>query len=292
MRLASPASDTLNRLWLPRLSLSACVRAVLSRNTVGRALSDEQRLNYFPATPLCSLSWWFVGESRRLDFGTPRNPGAANTPMPGRVVFGGPHNQPSVSWCPGPAHGMMLMLMPDALHALTGISPSDYLNGLVDARRVLPRDWLQMCTAVQEASGDDARVALIENFLDGLWQAARPALPAGSLRYEAWAQGLALRAATSGLGRSLRQVERRIKAWSGQPLRELRGVSRAERAFFEAMALADGERVNFADLAHQSGYADQSHMSRESRRVTGFAPEELRRRIATDEAFWAYRLWQ
>lgn len=187
---------------------------------------------------------------------------------------------------------MMLILMPDALFALTGLSPSDYLNRLVDAASVLPPEWLQMCEAVQEAPDDQARVALIESFLDTRWQAARPPQAGGTLRYEDWAHGLALRAATSGLGRSLRQVERRIKAWSGQPLRELRGLSRAERAFFEAMAADEGERLSLAELAHQTGYADQSHMSRESRRVSGFAPEELRRRIATDEAFWAYRLWQ
>ena len=44
-------------------------------------------------------------------------------------------------------------------------------------------------------------------------------------------------------------------------------------------------------LAQDAGYADQAHLCRETRRVTGFTPEELRRRIDTDEAFWAYRVW-
>jgi AraC-like DNA-binding protein len=287
--IATPSA--IDRLWLPRLSLTACVRAVMSRNTIGVALSDAQRFNYFPATPLCSVSWWFAGESLCLPFNPSATTDGERTPMPGSIVFAGPHNQPSLSWNPGACHGMMVMLMPDALQALTGILPNEYLNQLVDARTVLPASWMEMCQSVQAAPDDDGRVALIEDFLDPLWQAARPGQALRSQRYEDWTHGLALRAATSGLGRSLRQVERRIKLWSGQPLRDLRGVSRAERAFFQAMADADGS-LSLAELATQAGYADQSHMCRESRRVTGFPPEELWRRIASDEAFWAYRLWQ
>ena len=44
------------------------------RSTVGHPLSDAQRLNHFPASPLCSLSWWFEGHSETL---IPRTPGSA-----------------------------------------------------------------------------------------------------------------------------------------------------------------------------------------------------------------------
>jgi AraC-like DNA-binding protein len=110
--------------------------------------------------------------------------------------------------------------------------------------------------------------------------------------YSDWAQSLALRAATSGLGRSLRQVERRIKRWTGQPLRELRGLSRAERAFHDSiMSEKAGIETNWSEVASNTGYADQSHLCRQTRRFTGFPPEELRRRAYTDETFWVYRLW-
>ncbi len=106
------------------------------------------------------------------------------------------------------------------------------------------------------------------------------------------AQGLALHAATSRTGRSLRQIERCIRQWAGQPLRELRGLGRAERAFFEAMALQDAQRPDWSDLAVGEGYSDQSHLCRDSRRITGFTLEQLRKRIATDEGSWPYRIWQ
>ena len=142
-------------------------------------------------------------------------------------------------------------------------------------------------------SNDDARVEYLQDILEPLWQDARPNLPLLLHHYQDWAQALALRAATSLPGRSLRQVERRIKQWAGLPMRELRGFGRAEQAFFKGLeGRESGIKPHWAELAESSGYADQSHMCRETRRITGFTPDNLYRRIAEDEAFWSYRLWQ
>jgi AraC-like DNA-binding protein len=54
---------------------------------------------------------------------------------------------------------------------------------------------------------------------------------------------------------------------------------------------AEGE-LNWAALAAEAGYADQSHLCRESRRVTGFSPAELLRLLQEDERFWVYRVWR
>ena len=288
----APISAALNRLWLPRLSLTGCVRAVMSRSTLGLELTDAQRWNHFPATPLCSITWWFAGHSEMLAPDAPARLDSPRHAPPARIVFAGPHNRPSASWNPGPVHGMMLMLLPDALHLLTGMDTTAWLNRMADVREVLPAPWVALCESVTTAPDDDTRVHMLQDFLDPLWQQARPRLAWNAQRYQDWAQGLALRAATSASGRSLRQVERRIKQWAGQPMRELLGIGRAERAFFEALA-AEGEgRLDWADVAAEGGYADQSHLCRASRRVTGFAPEELRRRIAEDEGFWVYRVWE
>ncbi len=69
------------------------------------------------------------------------------------------------------------------------------------------------------------------------------------------------------VNRSLRQIERRVKAWAGVPMRELRAVSRAERAFL-AVAASDVESaVNWAQIAADTDYADESHLCRETRRL-------------------------
>jgi len=96
----------------------------------------------------------------------------------------------------------------------------------------------------------------------------------------------------SGPGRSLRQLERRIKRWAGLPLRELRGFGKAEQAFFDTIAVdTAGQSVKWADVAAGAVFSDQSHLCRVTRRITGYAPQELYDGIHSEEAFWVYRIW-
>jgi len=280
-------SHAYSRLLLPSPGLAGCVRGLMCRSTLGLALPAEQRFNHYPATPLCSLNWWLEGTAELLAPGAPASLQSPRQTLPVALSLSGPQTMPSITWNPGPARGLMLMLMPDALRRLTGLAPESLMNRTVDAATLLPPSWLAMAAQVAAAPDDAARMARIEAFLRPLWRAERvPALQ----RYAEWAEGLALHAATSAPGRSLRQVERRIRAWAGQPLRELRGLGRAERAFFAGLRAQ--QPPAWAQLALEQGYADQSHLCRESRRITGFSPAELRRRIASDEGFWAYRVWQ
>lgn len=283
------------QLWLPRASLSACLRGTMVRSTLGHTLTDEQRINRFPATPLCSLSWWFEGRSEALVADRPDTMPDLHSPRadyPGRWVLAGPHTRPSTSYCAAPTHAMMVMFMPDALHLLTGLEPETFTNRLVDAQTVLPHDWIAMCEAVQHQPDDAARMDCLEAFLEPRWQACRPTQPLQAQRYGDWTVHLAQRAAMSAAGRSLRQLERRIKRWAGLPLRELRGFGKAEQAFFDIIT-ADAAQgsVKWADVAVGAGYSDQSHLCRVSRRMTGYAPQALYDGIYGEEAFWAYRIW-
>ncbi|MBL8460141.1 MAG: helix-turn-helix transcriptional regulator [Zoogloea sp.] len=289
--LATSLSAARSDLWLPRAALSSCVRAVISRDTRGVSLDEPARYNHFPASPVCSLLWYFSGEAEVLEAHHPAAPDSPCRPLPHRISFCGPFNRPVISRNPGPMHAMMLLLLPDALAQLTGIDPGAFLNRMVPAEEVLDASWMAMCRAVDAAPDDEARLTLIEAFLHPLWQEARPDATSPVRVFSDWSQSLAMRASTSGWGRSLRQVERRIKQWTGQPLRELRGLGRSEQAFFDAVLAGRSGEVNWSDVASSSGYADQSHLSRQTRRITGFPPAELRRRIFADESFWAYRLW-
>ena len=186
----------------------------------------------------------------------------------------------------------MLIVMPDALRAMTGIDAGEHVNRLSPAHEVLDAIWLAMLRSVLEAPNDAARVMLVEDFLDPRWQATRSGAWTSARSYRDWARSLAMRAAMSGLGRSMRQAERCIRAWCGLPLRTLDGLSRAEASFFDALGAHTQGRLNWADVAADAGYADQSHLCRESRRITGFSPQDLLRRIQEDESFWVYRVWQ
>ena len=160
--MASP--DAHARLIVPRVSLASCVRAYITRSTVGVELSPQQRYNHFPATPTCTVCWFMQGSAWR--------PGASQ-PLPGPILFGGPHTGPSVSYNPGPVHGFMLIVMPDALRLMTGIDAGEYVNRVCAAQEVFDAEWQAMFDRVLHAPDDAARVRCIEEFLDPRWQAAR-----------------------------------------------------------------------------------------------------------------------
>jgi len=103
-------------------------------------------------------------------------------------------------------------------------------------------------------------------------------------------RSLATRAAHSAAGASVRQLQRRMRDWTGQSQRDLQLFSRVETAFLHRLHQASGPEASLAAAAAEAGYADQSHMGREIRRVTGLSPARFEERMATDEAFWYYRL--
>ena len=69
----------------------------------------------------------------------------------------------------------------------------------------------------------------------------------------------------------MRNIERRIKARAGLSLRSLLRLRRAEQSFFAA---------------------DQAHLSRDVRGITGHSPGKFLRLLASDdESYWIYRIW-
>lgn len=282
----SPKGATAH-LMAPSLGLASCVRAYVARSTVGVDLLPQERFNHFPASPLCGISWFMHGVA---DVMPDDGRDAAPQRLP-PISFFGPHTRPTVSHNPGPAHGFMLLMLPDALHAMTGVDVTLQVDRQSPLQQVLDADWCQMAQAALQAPDDASRVQMIEAFLLPRWQRARTQGVVPVRSFQDWAEALAVRALASGVGQSLRQAERRVKAWTGQSLRALQVRSRAEATFFQVRQAQDAGPVVWAELAVEAGYADQSHLCRETRRVTGLSPESLRRRVQDDEGFWIYRIW-
>jgi AraC-like DNA-binding protein len=279
-----------SELWLPRPALAACVRGVMARDTRGASLAAAQRYNHFPAAPTCALLWYLSGECDLLHPPLPASEPAVPRRLPA-ISLCGPFTRPTVSWNPGDMHAFMVLLMPDALQLMTGLDIGALVDRVVPADQALDASWRALLEPVRTACDDEERVARLEAFLLPRWRQARPPGVWGSFRLADWSQSLAVRAARSALGRSLRQAERRIKRWSGQTQRRLQGLQRSEQAFLHVAATRSAQPPDWADVAVHTGYADQAHLCRETRRVTGFAPEALRRQMFTEESLWAYRLW-
>ena len=75
------------------------------------------------------------------------------------------------------------------------------------------------------------------------------------------------------VGLSERQLRRRIEDAVGYPPRMLARVLRFQR--FLRAARAAGRARHLAVLAADAGYADQAHLTRESRALSGLPPAAL-----------------
>lgn len=278
-----PAAD----LTSPSAELSSCVRAYISRSTVGTALTSAQRLNHFPATATCALIWVLEGSLESI---CAMGGETAPQPLPGGVLFRGPQSRPFVTRSSGPVRVFMCLLMPDALHAMAGLKPAAWTNRAVAMDAVLEPQWQAMAQAVQDAPDDASRVACIEAFLLPRWRAVRCAGHVSVDRYQDWAQCLRTRALASGQGQSERQMERRIKGIAGLTWRDIRAIGQAEAVFMRAGDAAQAGPLAWASVASDAGYADQAHLCRSIRKASGFTPTELHSRARFDEAFWVYRL--
>ncbi len=280
------------RLHLSPPALQGAVVAVVHRDTRGLSLSSAQRLSHFPATPLVCLSW-FQG----LDAGLVERIGGGPLwrPFGAAVVVSGSQSRPTVSWAPTCGRSGMVCFAADAARALLGLDLAAVQDRFASAHEVLGADRWPLLEALLDAADDAATQAALEQHLAAPWQALQGRMSSmPSLRRfgRHWVERLAWQASQWLRTHSPRQVERRIKAHSGRSLRQWQSLVKTEGVFFSARERYEaGLPFDWAGLAQDEGFADQAHLSRVSKRITGFSPSEFAQRFAEDESFWAYRLW-
>lgn len=270
------------RFLRPRPGLAGALFAAIVRDTRGAGLDPGQRFNHFPASPLVAITWVRQGRLHLADADGTVDP----APLP-PVFVSGPSRRPMVSWSDGGVWAMTLGLYPEAWTALTGIRAADLADGNLDLNLVLHGELLEAFGPVGQADDLEDGFAALQDRLAPLWLETCPQGRPAAARLAAWIGGLAARAAVAGMGRSDRQAQRRIKAWTGQALRDLRPHARLER--LAEIAGPGDSPDSLAQAAADAGYADQSHMGREVRRLTGQSPARLGRLIRSDERFWFYR---
>lgn len=281
----SASAPVRSRLHLPGPGLAGCIFIGVERDTRGLALTGSQRFNYYPASPFPMVSWIFHGQLRMvLDPQAPAEP-VLGDPLP-QVVLSGPYRRPSASWSPGPVHALSVSFHPQGLARLLGIRLEDQLDAIVPLESVAAGEARD---ALLGALVDDGRPPFrrVEAVLGPLWRELNPDTGAD---IRGWLSSLAARAAFSTAGTGLRQLQRRIKDWTGQSDRDLRLYARVEHVLARVAAGPEDRTPDLAELAAETGFADQSHMGRDVRRVTGLSPKRLTSLIRNEEAFWLYRL--
>jgi AraC-like DNA-binding protein len=276
-------SDRTARLLLPRTSMSGLLFAAVVRDTRAVRLRPDDRYNCFPASPLCVVTWIFEGQLHLVDEAGAIDP----VPLP-RIHVSGPCPRPLVSWSAGPILAMSLGIYPDAWSALTGTDAAKLVDRRETLEVALSAELIEIFRRVLEIGDCRNGLAILQDHLEPMWRKARPKNDIASRRLEDWTRALVARAAVSGLGKSTRQIQRRIRAWTGQTQRQLRLHARVETLFVRTRAAPSG--LDLAKIAAEAGYSDQSHMGREVRRITGKSPARINRLIQTEERYWCYRL--
>ena len=291
--LASGATGVTHaRIDLASLALQGAVLCVICRDTRGATLDDAQRLTHLPATPFVCLSSF-----QEFDVGLvePGAQGAAWRPFDAPVMLSGSQSQPLVSWSPTPGRAVLVLFTVEAARELFDVDPAAIRDRFVSAQEMLAPAWWPLLAALQTARDDAATFAALEQHLAPRAQALRGEVaPLASLRQVGrhWLERLAWQAGQWGRTHSLRQVERRIKAFSGRSLREWQSLLKAESVFFTARDRYEaGLPFDWAELAIDEGFADQAHLVRAAKRITGFTPTAFAQRYLEDESFWLYRLW-
>ncbi|MDQ2103603.1 helix-turn-helix domain-containing protein [Azospirillum isscasi] len=278
------------RLLPPRPALAACVFFGVERDTRGTALPDDQRFNHYPATPMSMISWIFDGVLHMVEERGGDGCPLLGPPLP-RLVLSGPQRRPVASWSPGPVHALSVAFYPDALGRLSGIGAESLVDRVLPLEDLVSGPLLAACESLFEPeAGGGSAFDRMEARLEPLWSGpgARDARLAPLMRD--WLRTLGMRAALSRTGRGVRQAQRRIKEWTGLSHRDLQLFARVEEVAVRAARNREGGAIDLAGLASELGFADQSHMGREVRRLTGLPPGRLNGLMATHEAFWFYRL--
>jgi AraC-like DNA-binding protein len=280
------------RLLLAPPALQGAIAAIIQLDTRGVVTSHAQRLSHHPASPFLGISW-FQGVEAGLvarDHHGPRW-----QPFGSATVVTGSQSQPTVSWAPTTGRAGIICFTADVAQPLFGIDPVAVHNRVVDARALRGLTCQPLLEALLDTSSDAAILATLEQHLAPRWQALHgrsSSAPSLRQRGRHWLARLAWQAHEWSRTQSARHVERRIKTWSGRSLREWRSLVKAEGAFFTARERHEaGLPVDLASIAQDEGFADQAHLSRAVKRLTGFSPREFFRRFTEDASFWPYRLW-
>ncbi|WP_432135760.1 MULTISPECIES: helix-turn-helix domain-containing protein [unclassified Streptomyces] len=184
----------------------------------------------------------------------------------GRLLVAGPDTHAHTPGGP-PTPWSGVRLFPGTAPDLLGVPAHELLDRRVDLADLWPAARVRRLTAGVEAAPCPAR-ALEEIAL----AYAAPPEPALRRLVTALAEGRPVGALADELGLSARQLHRRSRHAFGYGPKTLARVLRLQRA----VALArDG--VPLATTAIRSGYADQAHLARDVRELTGRTPKDLLR---------------
>ena len=179
----------------------------------------------------------------------------------------------------GTVESLTVMFQPFGLYELFGVPTHLLTEHAIEAHSFLGRSISQLYAALGEARSFKCRVRLLDHFLLKRLSSKNRAQDSH------WARSLALVAQDRGshtvhelaasLNTSPRQLERRTLDLAGMTPQTMARVARFVHALRLKRASNHKRSITWTEIAHASGYYDQTHLIREFRLMGGATPTAL-----------------
>ncbi|NED95321.1 helix-turn-helix domain-containing protein [Phytoactinopolyspora alkaliphila] len=194
----------------------------------------------------------------------------------GRIVVCGPETTAWSFGLPAGAETAGVRLRPGVAAGLFRVSARQLLNrrvGLEDLIGSAPAR--RLAERLGEAGSLDARAVLLEEAA-GRWLADRgqPEPFSANLTAALARRSWSIADLADAVGTTDRQLQRRSRDTFGYPPSTLRGILRLQR-FMALASSPNGAGADLASLAYLAGYADQAHLSHDTRRIAASTPRQL-----------------
>ncbi|WP_236809152.1 helix-turn-helix domain-containing protein [Amycolatopsis albispora] len=218
-------------------------------------------------TPLgvLTLSVDFESPVRRLESGVV---------LPASAVIGLRDRPMVAEELPGRSRGISVGLTPLGAYALFGLPLREIANSVVSVTDLLGARGRRLTEELAEARGWAARFRLLDERL-GAWLGAgldAPVLGAWQ-RLQHTGGRVRIDRLAGEIGWTRQHLNRRFREQIGLGLKTAGRIARLSRA----AVLMTGPRP-LAEIAAVTGYADQAHLNRDFRALTGCTPTEYRRK--------------
>jgi AraC-like DNA-binding protein len=190
------------------------------------------------------------------------------------VTLAGPATRPTTLRFPRGTLTVGVRFRTGAAPALVGASAADLRDHDLALDDLWGRRGAELGGRIVDTPGWRERLAVLVDGLAARVGGARPPDPVGVGIAAALAErpGVPVGLVAEDVGLSERQLRRRVEDAVGYPPRLLARILRFQR-FLRAARTAPGR--DLARLAVESGYADQAHLTRESRELGGLPPGAL-----------------
>lgn len=203
-----------------------------------------------------------------------------------RIFLTGPFTAPVRTFAFAPLSSLSIVFQPWLLQSWFDLdvgNVGNMVNAIIDAAYVPRLTDPVLVAALQSATSQPSLLELTLKILS---------VPQSDSGHEASimanvlleTQSIAETASRHGI--SVRQFERRFARNFGLSPKELLRVKRFE----ESLVKLANDKESLANVAADAGYADQSHMTRDYRRATGYTPRQTKEGMNKETpGYWAFK---